>query len=259
MALINFVQLADALDFDSVAVENVWQAEDDVTSEITIQNFDLGTSQTDVEDQMGQADVAAAPPPDPIQALEPNWQYNTDTKEYCVFGDDGLKLFAIKRDAGGNAVLTMFDVLGNPVIKPPKINVRATRITGQTITDDTETDITFPSEDYDVGGLHDTAINTDRITIPIGKDGLYSIMAGCSFAANTTGFRFARITINGVLGNQGDQTKVQAVTVGGANTVINVARQAKLVAGDIVRLTARQTSGGNLSVTRARIEVAKIG
>jgi len=36
MALINFLQLADALDFDGVAVQNVWQAEDDVTGEIII-------------------------------------------------------------------------------------------------------------------------------------------------------------------------------------------------------------------------------
>jgi len=257
MALINFLQLADALDFDGVAVQNVWQAEDDVTGEIIIQNFDLGTSSTDVQSQMGDADVAESPLPETIQALEPKWQYNTDTKEYCVFGDDGLKLFDIKRDASGNAVLTMSDTVGNPVVV--EVSVRATRTTGQTITNDIDTDITFPSEDYDVGGLHDTAINTDRITIPTGKDGLYSIMAGCSFAANTTGFRFLRITVNGVLENQGDQTKVQAVTEGGANTAINVARQVKLVAGDIVRLTVRQTSGGNLGVTRARIEVAKIG
>jgi len=265
MALINFVQLADALDFDSVAVQHVWEAEDDVTGQIVTMYFDIGTSPSDAQSQMGDADTAEKPPPDPIETREPLWQYNTETKEYCVFGDDGLKIFAIKRDADGNAILTMFDVAGDPVpetVGDPvvvEVSVRATRTAGQTIANDTNTDITFPSEDYDVGGLHDTAINPDRITIPTDKDGLYSIMAGCSFAANATGFRFVRITVNGVLENQGDQTKVQAVTVGGANTAINVARQVKLVVGDIVRLSVRQTSGGNLSVTRARIEVAKIG
>ena len=257
MALINFVQLADALDFAGDPVQHVWEAEDDATGQVVTMYFDIGTSSADAQSQMGDADTAEKPPPDLIEAAEPKWQLDTVTGEYCVFGPDGLKLFALKRDTGGNAAFTMFDTAGNPVVV--EVSVRATRTTGQTIPHDTNTDITFPSEDYDVGGLHDTAINTDRITIPTGKDGLYSIMAGCSFAANTTGFRFVRITVNGVLENQGDQTKVQAVTVVGANTAINVARQAKLVAGDIVRLTVRQTSGGNLSVTRARIEVAKIG
>ncbi len=116
MALINFVQLVDAVDFDDVAVQHVWQAEDDVTGQIVEMYFDLGTSPTDAQNQMGDADTAEKPPPDPIEAKEPKWQYDTVKKEYCVFGDDGLKLFAIKRDASGNAVLTMFDAAGSPVV-----------------------------------------------------------------------------------------------------------------------------------------------
>lgn len=116
MALINFVQLADALDYDGVAVQEVWQAEDDTTGELVLMYFDIGTSSTDAQNQMGNADVSTSPPPDPIEATEPKWQYNTDTKEYCVFGDDGLKLFAIKRDASGNTVITPYDTAGNPVV-----------------------------------------------------------------------------------------------------------------------------------------------
>jgi len=114
------------------------------------------------------------------------------------------------------------------------------------------------AEDYDNGNLHNTSTSTDEIIIPAGEDGIYIIDAGLSFASNTTGFRNARITINGVMENQGDQTKVQAVTVSGANTAINVGRQANLVGGDIIRLTVRQTSGGSLDVTRARIEAILI-
>lgn len=66
MALINFLQLADSLDFNSIPVQNVWQAQDDITSEIFTMYFDLGTIQTDVESQMEDADSTENPQPDTI-------------------------------------------------------------------------------------------------------------------------------------------------------------------------------------------------
>lgn len=116
MALINKVRIADALDTDGVTVTAVvWEAEDSVTGQILTFYFDVGTSDADAQSQMSDADTAEKPPPDPITAKEPKWQYNSVTKEYCVFGDDGLKLFALKRDAAGNAVITLSDAAGKPV------------------------------------------------------------------------------------------------------------------------------------------------
>lgn len=107
MALTNFVQLADATDTSGNPVQAVWQADDDVTGEVITQYFDIGTSQTDVEIQMGDADTAENPPADPIQASEPIWQYNPETKEYCVFGADGRRLFVLKRDTNANSVFAI--------------------------------------------------------------------------------------------------------------------------------------------------------
>lgn len=115
MALINFVRLADAVDIDGVIIQEVWQAEDDQTGEIVTMYVDIGTSVTDAQNEMTDADVAESPPPDPIKAEQPKWQLDTETGEYCVFGADGKKLFALKRDVNGNAVFTMFDTAGNPV------------------------------------------------------------------------------------------------------------------------------------------------
>jgi len=107
VALINFVQLADAQDIDGVAVQHVFEAEDDTTGEIVTMFFALGTSPTDAQSQMGDADTAEKPPPDPIKTAEPTWQYNPDTKEYCVFDADGKKLFILKRDASGDVHLSI--------------------------------------------------------------------------------------------------------------------------------------------------------
>ena len=66
----------------------------------------------DATTKMNDADAAAKPPADPIEAMEPKWRYDTVKEEHCLIGEDGLKLFAIKRDADGNAILTLFDALG---------------------------------------------------------------------------------------------------------------------------------------------------
>jgi len=108
MALINLVQLADATDIDGVAVESVFQAEDNVTGEVFTMGFPLGTSLADAQSQMSAADTAEKPPPDPIESTEPKWQYNTEEREYCVFDADGLRLFIIKRNDDGSVHLSIF-------------------------------------------------------------------------------------------------------------------------------------------------------
>jgi len=178
MALINFVQLADAVDFDGVAVQHVWEAEDDETGQIVTMYFDIGTSPADAQSQMGDADTAEKPPPDPIETREPLWQYNTEIKEYCVFGDDGLKLFAIKRDAGGNAILTMFDTVGNPVV-PGWIDLVRQGTNQNPVV--TGTDILMSK----VAGTLDYDAATGVVTLKAGK--LYRLFATLSFLSLESG------------------------------------------------------------------------
>lgn len=47
------------------------------------------------------------------------------------------------------------------------------------------TAITFEVEEFDVGGLHSTASNPGRITIPAGSSGLYLVGASIRFAAGS--------------------------------------------------------------------------
>lgn len=49
------------------------------------------------------------------------------------------------------------------------------------------TEIAFESEEYDVGGLHSTASNPGRLTIPAGSSGLYVVGACVRLSTGVTG------------------------------------------------------------------------
>ncbi len=117
MALINFVQLADAVDQGGTPVQEVWQAEDSVTGGLMLMHFDIGTSSADAQSQMSDADTATKPMPTTIQATEPKWQYDPATEEYSAFDVDGIKLFTVKRDSG-DTIFTMHDAVGSPLVLP---------------------------------------------------------------------------------------------------------------------------------------------
>lgn len=64
----------------------------------------------------------------------------------------------------------------------------------QTSTNNEENVLTFNSEDYDVGGLHSTAANPTRLTLP--STGVWLFGAVCNFAANN-GMNYIRFRKNG--------------------------------------------------------------
>ena len=144
------------------------------------------------------------------------------------------------------------DYLDSLVIK--QFTCRVTRTPNQPITNASLTDITFPTEDQDVSDMHDIGVNTDRVTIPTGGDGFYLITAGVMFDSNSTGTRRVGITINNVLENAADEKREDAAAT---QLGVQVGRGAELVAGDIVRLRVYQTSGGDLNINAARMEVCK--
>jgi hypothetical protein len=132
--------------------------------------------------------------------------------------------------------------------------------TDQTLSNDTNTVITFNAEEFDTDGFHDNSTNNSRITIPSGKGGKYLIISTISFAANATGQRATNFQINGttniILSFQYQTTS--AITFRGTASGI-----ANLTAGDYIECIAAQTSGGNLAVlagqTQARFGVIYLG
>lgn len=130
-----------------------------------------------------------------------------------------------------------------------KPHAKATRTSTQSINTATWTAVSLTSEDFDVGGMHSTASNQSRLTIPTGEDGKYVFTGDAKFASNATGtLRAARLVKNG--------TTVIAHTQGMASgsylAYMNVSTgPIALVATDYIELFVFQDSGGalNTSVT----------
>jgi len=123
----------------------------------------------------------------------------------------------------------------------------------QSLTNNTETAVTFDSEEYDTDGIHSTSSNTERFTIPAGKDGKWRLGALVVFAGNATGQRTAywKKTVSGPTTTYlrgGRNTLVMASSV---DFPLYVETDVVLAAGDFVFVTAYQNSGGSLNIGHA--------
>ena len=111
------------------------------------------------------------------------------------------------------------------------------------ITNATDTTVTFNTESYDTDGFHDTATNAERITIPAGKGGKYLITAKTTYASNTTGIRGIYLYKNAAVFLT---YNVQPAFTGECNTILSYV--VNLVATDYVYFQTYQTSGGALNL-----------
>jgi len=116
----------------------------------------------------------------------------------------------------------------------------------QTISNNTETVVTFNSEILDTDGYHSTSSNTSRITIPAGKAGKYLVFAWVTFVNNTSGYRQAQIIVNGQTGTPNRVANSSGSS--GNNLTLNPTGAAILAEGDYVELELYQNSGGNLDI-----------
>lgn len=129
------------------------------------------------------------------------------------------------------------------------------RTTPQSLATGSTTDITFPTELFDLYGFH--ATNAAAITIPsINYAGIYIITATISFAGNTTNIRWLTINKNGSSTNMGSNTNANS---GGGVTRLSVSAIMTLGLNDSVNVTGLQNSGGNLNVEYAHFAVARLG
>ena len=115
----------------------------------------------------------------------------------------------------------------------------------QTLTNNTNTVLTFANENFDTDGFHSTSSNTSRMTIPTGKSGKYLINATLTHNTNGTGQRAMNILKNGTAIAFSVMLQSTAANYG---TGINGTTIADLVAGDYIEVQAYQNSGGNLDV-----------
>lgn len=102
--------------------------------------------------------------------------------------------------AGTNITKTYNDTAGTLTLDAaaePADFVRVQRSTNQSIPNATLTAITWDVESEDAGGFHSTVSNTDRLTVPTGKAGVYLVHCSMSFAADADGSRSNVIRKNG--------------------------------------------------------------
>lgn len=131
----------------------------------------------------------------------------------------------------------------NAVTDPPRCRIYNSA--NISLTSGVVTALTFDTETMDDGGMHSTSVNTSRITVPSDGAGWYSIGGCVRFAANSTGYREIKITLNGSI-----DIHVSRVPNSGATDDVRVTIHTEypLAVGDYVELNATQNSGGALNV-----------
>jgi hypothetical protein len=116
--------------------------------------------------------------------------------------------------------------------------------TTQSLSDSTLTAITFDTEDFDVGSMHSTSVNTSRITCPANGTGAYLVIGKVTYAANATGVRVARIRKGG---SDVATQATHAATAGATQVVQTICLIGMTPPSDYVELYGFQTSGGALN------------
>jgi hypothetical protein len=124
---------------------------------------------------------------------------------------------------------------------------QVTSTTDFSISNGTDTALTWNTEQFDSGGYHSTATNTSRFTIPAGKGGYYLLSAQTTWGANATGNRVNSIRKNGTQQNINVTGYGANVTITGSY-VLNQTWLVNAAVADYYELYAQQSSGGTLAV-----------
>lgn len=140
-------------------------------------------------------------------------------------------------------------ITGGQIASTTQFGCWAYNSAAQSINSGTPTVLTFDTEFYDRGAVHDVAVSTGRMTVPAGGGGLWSFWAVATFAANAAGSR--SLTLRGNGGLSLANATIQANTVAAAVTAFPIMTPGPvpLIAGDYVEVLATQDSGGALNVS----------
>jgi hypothetical protein len=129
---------------------------------------------------------------------------------------------------------------------------RAYNTTVQSLANITVTPLLFNTEDYDLGAMHSTSVNTSRMTCPANGTGAYKVIGIVYFLGNATGVaRAVRLRKNGV--DEGSQ--IVAPPPNANPMSVQIEKIIGMVPGDYVELCAYQDSGGALNVGDATTRV----
>lgn len=178
------------------------------------------------------------------------------------------------KDTGAAAVLMLMNVAlrpapstnpttGDPIVPGAAMYCKAFKSANEaTVTAVMET-VTFDSEDFDIGGFHDTAVNPERFTVPAGGDGIYLFVATCSWGGRAAvgGRTAAHVFKNGIVTRVGIAEETPDAAVGDANlgTTYSAVGFINMVAGDYLVMRVMQNSGGALNLLGASTDLTSFG
>ena len=121
--------------------------------------------------------------------------------------------------------------------------------TGETITNNTATDVEWTNEDHDITAWHSAGTNPERVTVPAHFDGYYALFTTIQWEGHATGDRKVRIQKNGVTLREGIMNDTSEPQIFDQH----VRYVDFLVAGDYITVEVQQTSGGDLDVFSASL------
>jgi hypothetical protein len=117
--------------------------------------------------------------------------------------------------------------------------------TNQSLSNATDTIITFDSEYYDTNSYHSTSSNTSRLTVPSGQTGYYLICASFRFDLNAAGRRAGKVKKNGT-------TQVMFMEAENAGfPVLTNSAVLYLTAADYLEAELFQSAGSPVSLTES--------
>ena len=136
--------------------------------------------------------------------------------------------------------------------------VQVRRAASQSIPNETDREINFDTENWDVGGWYSSG--TD-VVVPAGAipDGGTSIgvlvVTNIKYAADTTGRRKITLLKNGTAFGSWNI----GAAGGGDPTDIAFTEVTTVIAADVLTMEAWQSSGGSLNVSEARMTIVRLG
>lgn len=211
---------------------------------------------------MGATPLAALPYPE-LATDDPNIPADmqaallaVEKKLVLTFADATARDSAITSPVAGMVAylttpkwLTMHDGSAWVVIGSlDRIGATLARSTNLAIANTTLVDVTWPTETADTDNFFTPTGAT--ITIPAGAGGLYSVAAHGILSGTPSGRSIARVVLGG--------DTVDYVFTGNDIWQINVAAR-PLAAGDTVKVSLFQTSGGSLNLTTAKLFIYRVG
>lgn len=207
-----------------------------VPATISITNTPSGTFASEIILKMINGGAAAVTWPASV-----NWLGTPTTAPVLkASGTDFIRLWT-----NDNGTTWYGDLLGRQALAAV-LDVRVTKSADQSLSNNVFADVSWNTETYDDGTLHDNATNNERLTVPTSGDGLYVITANLGFNVDTTGADF-QVNVR-IYKNAGTSTllgEVRSVHVDQTGIIaIPLTIQAKLVATDFVRVQAMLGTSG---------------